>query len=61
MCSSDLGTDSGKKFKLKGKGIPDRKTGVRGDEFAIIKIVVPKKVSNKTKEALREIEKAYKT
>ncbi|GBD97507.1 MAG TPA: molecular chaperone DnaJ [Nitrospirae bacterium] len=55
------GTDSGKKFKLKGKGIPDRKTGVRGDEFAIIKIVVPKKVSNKTKEALREIEKAYKT
>lgn len=54
------GTDSGKKFKLKGKGIPHRKTGTRGDEFAVINIVVPKKVTDKTKEALEEIEKAYK-
>lgn len=53
------GTDSGKKFKLKGKGIPHRKSGVRGDEFAVIKIVVPKNVSHKTKEALEEIGKAY--
>jgi molecular chaperone DnaJ len=55
------GTDSGKKFKLKSKGVPNRKTGVRGDEFAVIKIIVPKKVSNKTKEALEEIGKEYKT
>jgi molecular chaperone DnaJ len=54
------GTDSGKKFKLKGKGIPHRKSGVRGDEFAVIKIVVPKKVSSKTREALEAIGKAYK-
>ena len=54
------GTDSGRKFKLKGKGIPNRKTGGRGDEFAVIKIVVPKKVSKKAKEALEEIAKAYK-
>lgn len=53
------GTDSGKKFRLKGKGIPNKKTGITGDEFAIIKIVVPKKVSSKTKEALEEIKKAY--
>ncbi len=53
------GTDSGKKFKLKGKGVPQRKTGVRGDEFAVIKIVVPKKVNERTKEALEEIGKAY--
>ena len=55
------GTDSGKKFRLKGKGIPNKKTGIAGDQFAVIKIVVPKKVTNKTKEALQEIEKAYKT
>jgi molecular chaperone DnaJ len=55
------GTDSGKKFKLKSKGVPNRKTGVRGDEFAVIKIIVPKKVSNKTKEALEEIGKEYKS
>lgn len=53
------GTDSGKKFRLKGKGIPNKKTGIAGDEFAVIKIVVPKKVSSKAKEALEEIDKAY--
>lgn len=53
------GTDSGKKFKLKGKGIPSTRTGRRGDEFVIIKIVVPKTVTGKTKEALQEVEKAY--
>jgi len=53
------GTDSGKKFRLKGKGIPDRKSGRRGDQYAVIKIVVPKNISSKTKEALKEIEKAY--
>jgi len=52
-------TDSGKKFKLKGKGIPDPKTGLRGDEYVTIKIVVPKTVTGKTREALQEIEKAY--
>ena len=55
------GTDSGKKFKLKGKGIPNRKTGIRGDEFAVIKITVPTKVTAKTKEALEEIAKSYKS
>lgn len=54
------GTDSGKKFKLKGKGIPNTRTGLKGDEFVIIKIIVPKKVTAKTKEALEEVEKAYK-
>ncbi len=55
------GTDSGKKFKLKSKGIPNTRTGFKGDEFVIIKIIVPKKVTAKTKEALEEVEKAYKS
>jgi molecular chaperone DnaJ len=54
------GTDSGKKFRLKGKGIPDRKTGTKGDEYAVIKIVVPKAVNAKTREALEALEKAGK-
>jgi molecular chaperone DnaJ len=53
------GTDSGKKFKLKGKGIPNVKTRVKGDQFVVIKIVVPKTVTEKTKEAVQEIEGAY--
>ena len=55
------GTDSGKKFRLKGKGVPDRKGGTKGDEFAVIKIVVPRKVNEKTKAALEEIGKAYES
>ena len=54
------GTDSGKKFRLKGKGIPNKKTGITGDQYAIVKIVVPRNVSEKAKKALEEIEKAYK-
>jgi molecular chaperone DnaJ len=55
------GTDSGKKFRLKGKGIPGKRKGIKGDQFAVVKIVVPKNINDKTKEALQEIEKAYKT
>jgi molecular chaperone DnaJ len=55
------GTDSGKKFRLKGKGFPGTKTGVKGDEFVVIKIVVPKTVTEKTREAVKNIENAYKT
>ncbi len=55
------GTDSGKKFRLKGKGIPNKKTGITGDEFAVIKIVVPKNVTGKARDALQELEKAYES
>jgi molecular chaperone DnaJ len=55
------GTDSGKKFKLRGKGIPSPKSRLRGDEYVVIKIVVPKTVTEKTRAALEEIEKAYKS
>ena len=54
------GTDSGKKFKLKGKGIHGKRAGIRGDEYALIKIIVPKDLTDAGKEALKEIEKAYK-
>ncbi len=54
------GTDSGKKFKLKGKGIVNMRTGAKGNEFVVIRITVPKKVTAKTKEAVQELEKAYK-
>jgi molecular chaperone DnaJ len=53
------GTDSGKKFKLTGKGIPDRRTGKRGDEYAIIKILVPRNITPEITEALGQIGKAY--
>ncbi|HCC68391.1 MAG TPA: molecular chaperone DnaJ [Nitrospiraceae bacterium] len=52
------GTDSGQKFKLKGKGMPNR-SGARGDEFVTIKIVVPKHLSEKAKNSMKDIEASY--
>ncbi|MEX0701328.1 MAG: J domain-containing protein [Planctomycetales bacterium] len=35
------GSSSGRKLRLRGKGIADRKTGARGDQFVVVKIAVP--------------------
>ncbi len=43
------GTQSGQKLRLRGKGIPRNGDG-RGDLFAKVKIVVPKKLDAKEKE-----------
>ncbi len=53
------GTDSGKKFRLKGKGFSNNRTGRKGDEVVVIKILVPKNVTEKTKEAIKEVQRAY--
>jgi len=54
------GTQGGQKFKLSGKGFPSPRTGARGNQYVIAKIVVPKDISNKGKDAIREIEALYK-
>lgn len=50
------GTSSGAKLRLKGKGIDHPKTHVRGDQFVIIKIAVPKQLDERSQELLREFE-----
>jgi molecular chaperone DnaJ len=54
------GTQGGQRFKLSGKGFPSPKTGVKGNQYVSIKIVVPKNVTNRAKEALKEIESLYR-
>jgi molecular chaperone DnaJ len=53
------GTQGGQKFKLSGKGFPAAKTGRRGDQLVTIHIAVPKSVSEKGRNALREVETLY--
>ena len=48
------GTQSGQKLRLRGKGIPRNGDG-RGDLFARVKIVVPKKLNAKEKELFAEM------
>jgi curved DNA-binding protein len=43
------GTSSGMKLRLRGKGVVDPKTKQAGDQFVVIKIVLPKKISEHEK------------
>jgi DnaJ-class molecular chaperone len=49
------GTSSGAKLRLRGKGVLDRSTNERGDQFAVIKIVVPRKPGERARELLKEL------
>jgi DnaJ-class molecular chaperone len=42
------GTSSGTKLRLRGKGVVDQKTKRRGDQFVIVKIVVPQQQDDET-------------
>ena len=48
------GTQSGKVFRLKEKGIPNMHTGKPGDLYIKVLIDVPTKLSERQKELLRE-------
>lgn len=48
------GTQPGKVLRLKGKGIPSLRGGSRGDQLVRIKVVVPTKLNDKQKDALRK-------
>lgn len=50
------GTQPGDVFKLKGKGIPHLSGRGRGDQFVRVTIEVPKNLSEKQKEILREFD-----
>jgi len=39
------GTSSGAKLRLRGKGVRNPKTGDRGDQFVVLKIVLPRELS----------------
>jgi len=49
-------TASGKKLRLKGKGVMDPKTKVRGDQYAVVRIVPPPTLSEREKTLLKELQ-----
>jgi len=49
------GTSSGQKFRLPGKGAPHLGKDTSGDQYAVIKIVVPPSLDEETKELFRKI------
>lgn len=51
------GTQSGRKLRLKGKGIPHLRGGGRGDQFVVVKVSVPTKLNEEAKKLLRDFER----
>ncbi len=49
------GTQSGKVFRLRGKGMSDLQTGRRGDQHVRIYVYVPKNVSERERKLLEEL------
>ena len=47
------GTQTGKTFRLRGKGIPELRGGGRGDQYVTVNVQVPTSLNAEQKEALR--------
>ena len=56
------GTQTGSKFRMKGKGIPYLRSKSRGDQYVTVHVEVPRNLNSKQKELLRSFEedKNYK-
>ncbi len=48
------GTQTGKTFLVRGKGLPDVRTGVRGSQHVTVRVVTPEKLSPRQRELLEE-------
>ena len=53
------GSQSGRKLRLRGLGIPALKGGARGDLYVELEIVLPEHPSPAAKKALEELERSY--
>lgn len=49
------GCQNGDKFKFKGKGIDDEKTGRQGDAYGIVNIIIPTKLDKEQKKLFKEL------
>ena len=54
------GTQTGTEFRLKNKGVPNLRGRGRGDLYFKVEVQVPKKLTEKQKQLLREFEKDMK-
>lgn len=49
------GTSSGAKLRLRGKGVRNPKTGDRGDQFVVLKIVLPKDITEEARALYQQL------
>ena len=53
------GTQPGQTFRLRGKGLVDVESGSLGDQYVMVKVVIPQKLTRKQKETLKEFAVSY--
>ena len=53
--SIPAGTQNGSSFRLKGKGVPEIRTGKKGDLYVKVAVEVPTNLSRKEKKAIEEM------
>ncbi len=53
------GTQSGKQFRLRGKGVPHLKGGGAGDQYVTIQVATPEDLSDEARETLRSFQKLH--
>ena len=49
------GTSSGAKLRLRGKGVRNPKTGDRGDQYVVLRIVLPKELSEEARALYQQL------
>jgi molecular chaperone DnaJ len=50
------GTNCGSTLRLREKGVPDTRTGTRGDQYVEIQVVVPKPTDERVRKLMKELE-----
>ena len=55
------GTQTGTKFKLTGKGISSQTTGRTGNQYVVVTVVTPTKLTNDQKELFQKLSKTDET
>ena len=55
------GTQPGKIFKLKGKGVPFLRRGGRGNQLVIVNVAVPKKLTEEQRELFEHLAESLGT
>lgn len=51
------GTSSGRRLRLREKGVPSARNGKRGDQYVELQVVVPKPTDERVRNLLRELDK----
>uniref|UniRef100_UPI0037BE7720 DnaJ C-terminal domain-containing protein n=1 Tax=Exiguobacterium sp. TaxID=44751 RepID=UPI0037BE7720 len=48
------GTQTGSRFRLRGNGLPNVRSGHHGDQYVNVVVITPKNLTERQKELLRE-------